>query len=123
MRCSSARIWSSPNAICLLAYDDPLKVTAAFNRNLLRRINDELGGNFDLAAFTHQATWNAAAQRVEAYLVNTRPQRVSIPGAGIDIALREGERIWTESSYKLRREPGDGRGACRRFQRWRAVDR
>ena len=89
-----------PERDLLLAYDDPLKVTAAFNRNLLRRINDELGGNFDLAGFSHQATWNAAAQRVEAYLVSARRQQVSIPGAGIDIVLHEGERIWTESSYK-----------------------
>ena len=48
----------------ILAYDDPLGVTAAFNRNLLVRINRELGGNFDLAAFAHRAVWNAAHQRV-----------------------------------------------------------
>jgi L-histidine N-alpha-methyltransferase len=89
-----------PERELLLAYDDPLKVTAAFNRNVLRRINDELGANFDLAAFTHRATWNAEAQRVEAYLVSSRRQHVSIPAAGLDIMLGEGERIWTESSYK-----------------------
>jgi dimethylhistidine N-methyltransferase len=102
-----------PEGDLLLAYDDPLKVTAAFNRNLLRRINDELGGNFDLAAFTHQATWNAAAQRVEAYLVSARRQHVSIPGAGIDMVLSEGERIWTESSYKYNRDQvmAEGRAA------------
>ena len=84
----------------LLAYDDPLKVTAAFNRNVLRRINDELGANFDLEAFSHRATWNGAAQRVEAYLVSLRRQQVSIPAAGIAFELQEGEAIWTESSYK-----------------------
>jgi L-histidine N-alpha-methyltransferase len=89
-----------PERDLLLAYDDPLQVTAAFNRNVLRRINDELGGNFDLAAFTHRVAWNAAAQRVEAYLVSMRQQRVSIPGAGVELVLREGETIWTESSYK-----------------------
>jgi L-histidine N-alpha-methyltransferase len=93
-----------PERDLLLAYDDPLQVTAAFNRNVLRRINDELGGNFDLAAFTHRAAWNAAAQRVEAYLVSMRQQHVSIPGAGVELVLREGETIWTESSYKY--EPG-----------------
>jgi dimethylhistidine N-methyltransferase len=89
-----------PERDLLLAYDDPLKVTAAFNRNVLRRINDELGANFDLAAFRHRAAWNAAAQRVEAYLVSARRQTVSIPGAGVELELREGEAIWTESSYK-----------------------
>lgn len=89
-----------PERDLLLAYDDPLQVTAAFNRNVLRRINDELGGNFDLEAFSHRAAWNAAAQRVEAYLVSSRRQQVSIPAAGIEFELREGEAIWTESSYK-----------------------
>ena len=89
-----------PEPELLLAYDDPLKVTAAFNRNLLRRINDELGGNFDLDAFTHRATWNAAAGRVEVYLVSTRAQRVVIPGAQIEFELKAEELIWTESSHK-----------------------
>ena len=93
-----------PERELLLAYDDPLKVTAAFNRNVLRRINDELGADFDLATFSHRAAWNAAAQRVEAYLVSAREQHVSIPGAGLELDLREGEAIWTESSYKY--EPG-----------------
>ena len=89
-----------PERELLLAYDDPLKVTAAFNRNVLRRINDELGANFDLAAFVHRAAWNAAEQRVEAHLVSARHQHVSIPGAGVELDMREGEAIWTESSYK-----------------------
>jgi L-histidine N-alpha-methyltransferase len=89
-----------PEPELLLAYDDPLKVTAAFNRNLLRRINDELGGTFDLEGFTHRATWNAAERRVEVHLVSARAQRVAIPGARIELALGAGEAIWTESSYK-----------------------
>jgi uncharacterized SAM-dependent methyltransferase len=61
-----------------LAYDDPLQVTAAFNRNLLRRINDELGGTFDLDGFTHRAVWNGTCRRVEMHLVSSHRQRVRI---------------------------------------------
>jgi L-histidine N-alpha-methyltransferase len=89
-----------PELELLLAYDDPLGVTAAFNRNVLRRINDELGGNFDLDAFAHRAVWNASERRVEAYLVSLRMQRVTIPAAQVELELDEGESIWTESSYK-----------------------
>jgi uncharacterized SAM-dependent methyltransferase len=89
-----------PERELLLAYDDPLKVTAAFNRNLLRRINDELGGNFDLEGFSHRATWNAAARRVEVFLVSARRQQVAIPDADIEFELGAGESIWTESSHK-----------------------
>ena len=89
-----------PEDDLLLAYDDPLQVTAAFNRNLLVRINRELEGNFDLQQFSHLALWNAAASRVEMHLVSTRTQRVCVGRAGLDFSLAEGERIWTESSYK-----------------------
>jgi dimethylhistidine N-methyltransferase len=84
----------------LLAYDDPLGVTAAFDKNLLLRVNRELGADFDLGAFAHRAIWNGAAARVEMHLVSRRAQRVRIPGAGLELALAEGESIWTESSYK-----------------------
>jgi dimethylhistidine N-methyltransferase len=93
-----------PEADLLLAYDDPLGVTAAFNRNLLRRINDELGGTFDLDGFAHRALWNAADQRIEMHLVSLRPQRAVVPGAGLDLEFGAGETIWTESSYKF--DPG-----------------
>ncbi|HVH30022.1 MAG TPA: L-histidine N(alpha)-methyltransferase [Vicinamibacterales bacterium] len=89
-----------PEADLLLAYDDPLGVTAAFNRNLLVRINRDLGGDFDLDGFAHRAVWNAAESRVEMHLVSLRPQQVRIPAAEIDVSLEEGETIWTESSYK-----------------------
>lgn len=85
-----------------LAYDDPLGVTAAFNRNLLVRINRELHGDFDVDQFRHEALWNGAACRIEMHLVARRAQRVRIPAAEIDIGFGEGERIWTESSYKYR---------------------
>jgi L-histidine N-alpha-methyltransferase len=81
-----------------LAYDDPLGVTAAFNRNLLVRINRELGGTFDLDAFAHVAVWNPAHRRVEMHLESRADQRVTI--AGVPVAFARGERIWTESSYK-----------------------
>ena len=83
-----------------LAYDDPLGVTAAFNKNLLVRINRELGGNFDLAAFDHLAAWNAAEQRIEMHLVSRVAQTVTITAAGVSVTFAPGERIWTESSYK-----------------------
>jgi len=89
-----------PEASLLLAYDDPLGVTAAFNRNLLVRINGELAADFDLSAFSHRAVWNEAESRVEMHLIATRAQRVSIPAAELDITFEEGEGIWTESSYK-----------------------
>ena len=89
-----------PEAELLLAYDDPLGVTAAFNRNLLVRLNRELEADFDLASFRHYACWNAAASRVEMHLVSARPQRVHVRRAAFEMTLLEGERIWTESSYK-----------------------
>jgi len=89
-----------PPADLILAYDDPLGVTAAFNRNLLVRMNRELGADFDLAAFEHRAIWNEPGQRVEMHLVSRLGQEVDVPGAGIRVRFAPGETIWTESSYK-----------------------
>ena len=91
-----------PETELLLAYDDPLGVTAAFNRNLLVRANRELGADFDLGGFGHRAVWNADASRIEMHLVSTRQQRVRVPAADLDITFAAGETIWTESSYKYR---------------------
>jgi dimethylhistidine N-methyltransferase len=91
-----------PERDLLLAYDDPLGVTAAFNRNLLVRINRELGADFEVAHFRHRAVWNLLASRVEMHLVSTRRQRIRVPAANLDITMLEGETIWTESSYKYR---------------------
>ena len=88
----------------LLAYDDPLGVTAAFNRNLLIRINRELGGDFAVDQFAHQAVWNGDESRIEMHLVCQSPQRIHVEAAGITFAMQPGERIWTESSYKYRSE-------------------
>ena len=89
-----------PERELLLAYDDPLGVTAAFNRNLLVRINRELGGDFDVDAFGHRAIWNAADSRVEMHLVSARRQAVRVPRASLEVRFEAGETIWTESSYK-----------------------
>ena len=91
-----------PERELLLAYDDPLGVTAAFNRNLLVRINRELGGDFDVEAFSHRACWNGEDSRVEMHLVSRRRQRVRVPAAQLELDFEEGEAIWTESSYKYR---------------------
>jgi L-histidine Nalpha-methyltransferase len=86
-----------------LAYDDPLGVTAAFNLNLLRRMNDELGANFALEAFSHRARWNAKAARMEMYLVSRRAQSVRIPAARLRLRFAAGDTLWTESSHKFTR--------------------
>ena len=85
----------------LLAYDDPLGVTAAFNKNLLVRMNRELKASFPLEAFSHRARWNASASRIEMHLVAQRALRVEIPESGISPSFEEGESIFTESSYKF----------------------
>ena len=92
-----------PERDLILAYDDPLGVTAAFNRNLLVRINRELGGTFDIDAFAHRAAWVHAESRVEMHLVSRARQRVHVEAAGIEFVLADGESIWTESSYKYTR--------------------
>jgi L-histidine Nalpha-methyltransferase len=84
----------------MLGYDDPLGVTAAFNRNLLVRINRELGGNFAVDQFAHRAVWNESESRVEMYLVARASQRVRVRLAELDFEMVQGESIWTESSYK-----------------------
>ena len=89
-----------PEGELLLAYDDPLQITAAFNRNLLVRMNRELGANFDLDAFAHAAVWHADASRVEMRLVAQEDARIEIPAAAVSTTFARGEYIWTESSYK-----------------------
>jgi L-histidine Nalpha-methyltransferase len=89
-----------PEAELLRAYDDPLQVTAAFNRNLLRRINDELGGTFDLDGFAHRARWNVEERRVEMHLVSRCRQTVRIAAADLELTFEPDDWIWTESSYK-----------------------
>ncbi|MDE3135062.1 MAG: L-histidine N(alpha)-methyltransferase [Acidobacteriota bacterium] len=89
-----------PVSHLLDAYDDPLGITAAFNRNLLVRLNRELGADFDLEGFDHVARYDGGERRIEMHLRARRAQTVSIPRAHLRINLREGETIWTESSHK-----------------------
>ncbi|MCU1318439.1 MAG: methyltransferase [Candidatus Acidoferrum typicum] len=88
----------------LLAYDDPAGVTAAFNLNLLARINRELGADFDLSCFRHQARWNRVERRIEMHLRSTCRQTVHVPAASLRFMLDEDETIWTESSHKYQAE-------------------
>jgi L-histidine Nalpha-methyltransferase len=88
----------------LLAYDDPTRVTAAFNLNLLARINRELGGDFILRHFEHDVRYQEMHRRIEMHLRSTRNQTVSIRAADFTFTIREGETIWTEACHKFRVE-------------------
>ena len=88
------------NSQLIAAYDDQLGVTAAFNLNLLARINRELDADFDLSHFKHVARINHEARSVEMHLLSTVQQTVTIPGAELLVEFLEGETIWTESSHK-----------------------
>jgi L-histidine N-alpha-methyltransferase len=89
-----------PAAQLLKAYDDELGVTAAFDLNLLARINRELDADFDLRQFAHVARINEEARSVEMHLQSKRRQTVRIPAADLRVEFLEGETIWTESSHK-----------------------
>ena len=92
-------------AVLEAAYDDAQGVTAAFNKNLLHRINRELGGDFRVDEFDHQARFSAAHARVEMRLVARSRQVVNVPGAGLaGVAFEAGESIHTENSHKYTRE-------------------
>ena len=86
----------------LAAYDDPIGVTAAFNLNLLARVNRELGADFDLCSFHHQVRYDASERRIEMHLRSTRAQWVTIPRAGFSVHFDKDETIWTESCHKYR---------------------
>jgi dimethylhistidine N-methyltransferase len=88
-------------AILLVAYDDAQGVTAAFNKNVLRHINQELDADFQLDAFEHEARWNRERSRIEMHLRSRTAQQVAIPALGLTVGFREGETIHTENSYKF----------------------
>jgi len=100
----------------LAAYDDPAGVTAAFNLNLLGRVNRELGGDFNLRRFTHLARYRQHEQRIEMYLRSRVPQCVRIAAAGLTVGFAAGETIWTESSYKFRPDQISGKAAAAGFR-------
>jgi dimethylhistidine N-methyltransferase len=85
----------------LAAYDDSDGITAAFNLNILHRLNRELGANFDAACFRHRALWNVVESRIEMHLESTREQHVSIEHADLDVHFMRRETIHTENSYKF----------------------
>ena len=103
-----------PLDVLIPAYDDPLGVTAAFNRNLLVRINRELGGDFDLPQFEHQTIFNAQTHSMEMHLRSRIAQQVTIPDTGLSFqfeirrnllrAIEKDETLWTEGSHNYSQE-------------------
>lgn len=89
-----------PAEILVPAYDDAQGVTAQFDKNILRRLNREFRGNFDLDNFRHIAEWNPVKSRMEIYLESTRAQVAVLRTLGVRVKLAAGERIHTENSYK-----------------------
>jgi L-histidine Nalpha-methyltransferase len=89
------------------AYDDKAGVTAAFNLNVLHRLNRELGANFNTGCFRHRVRWNRVELRMEMHLESTRDQCVDIPAAELSIQFAAHETIHTENSYKFTRETLD----------------
>jgi L-histidine N-alpha-methyltransferase len=90
-----------PRRLLLPAYDDAAGVTARFNKNVLARLNRELGARFELDRFRHVVAWNAVGSRMELYLESMVAHEVRIEGLGLEIDFAARERIHTESSYKL----------------------
>lgn len=99
-------------SVLVPAYDDASGVTAAFNLNVLTRLNRELGANFDLDAFAHRAVWNPDKSRMEMHLESLKAQTVCIPGLDLCIGFAAGETIHTENSYKYR--PGQAESMLRK---------
>jgi len=87
-------------SILVPAYNDAQGVTAQFDKNILARLNRELGANFDLNFFRHIALWNPVCSRMEIYLESLRPQTVQLKSLGMTVKFANGERIHTENSYK-----------------------
>ena len=87
-------------SILVPAYDDAQGVTAEFNKNVLRRLNRDLQGDFDLASFRHLALWNPMRSRMEIFLESLRSQTATLRLLQMTVKMRAGERIHTENSYK-----------------------
>jgi L-histidine N-alpha-methyltransferase len=91
-------------AVLEAAYNDAAGVTAAFNRNILRVINQSLDADFEPKAFQHRAWYNAAESRIEMHLIPETPQTVTVRDLDLTLRFDPSESIWTESSYKFTRE-------------------
>jgi dimethylhistidine N-methyltransferase len=89
-------------SILLAAYDDASGTTAAFNKNMLSRLNRELAADFDPEAFAHRAVWNQAESRIEMHLESRAAQRVRLAALDLEVDFKAGETIHTENSYKYR---------------------
>ncbi|HUQ95055.1 MAG TPA: L-histidine N(alpha)-methyltransferase [Bryobacteraceae bacterium] len=85
----------------MLAYDDPSGVTAAFNKNLLNRINREFDGDFDVSQFNHVVRWDASLKRIEMHLESRKEQTIHLAALEQPVHFKKHETIWTESSYKF----------------------
>ncbi len=88
-------------ATLIAAYDDAKGVTEEFNKNVLVRLNTEMGANFDLRKFRHKVRWNGDQSRIEMHLESLMAQEVAIPALDLRVAFRRGETIHTENSYKF----------------------
>jgi uncharacterized SAM-dependent methyltransferase len=86
----------------LAAYNDAAGVTAAFNRNLLHRLNHDFGADFEPQCFEHQARWSESARRIEMHLRASSDQHVILRDLGLKLLIRSGETIHTESSHKFK---------------------
>jgi L-histidine N-alpha-methyltransferase len=109
----------------IAAYDDAQGVTASFNKNVLARLNRELGAEFDLETFQHRIRWNPEESRIEMHLESLREQTVRIPSLDLEIEFAEGETIHTENSYKYRLGEVEkllGAAGFVNPQRWRDED-
>jgi dimethylhistidine N-methyltransferase len=105
-----------PVPLMLRAYDDPTGVTAAFNLNMLARLNRELDADFDLTKFRHLAVYNPEERRIEMHLRSTEDQTVRLPKAGIAVSFRKDETIWTENCHKYTIEEIFGMAERTRFE-------
>lgn len=92
--------FAKSSRILLPAYDDAQGITAAFNKNILARLNRELEADFDVDAFEHIALWNRRCSRMEIYLESLVTQSAFIAALDLDVSFQRGERIHTENSYK-----------------------
>jgi L-histidine N-alpha-methyltransferase len=105
LRCGDALVLGTDlvkdESTMVSAYDDDDWVTAAFNLNILNRLNAELGADFDLTAFRHRVRWNSVESRIEMHLESTCEQSIQVTAAELEFYLRKGETIHTENSYKF----------------------